>query len=195
MNPILAVIPAVAATVYLFFASLGGLTQDSGSIERRNAVAQDTPQAASDRLQDLQSVVTAHGQLAVSAVPGASNYSMLANLNPGEIKLTRTLLPAMEEVAERNGLFHVAQTPEVHPVRVALQDTTTGLVPVPVLTPSAAVTTDDEKQITGSKKGDTDVSDSEQENLVLKKHGRIFLNKPVNFRGWRNEPSKQSTSK
>lgn len=101
----------------------------------------------------------------------------------------------MEEVAERNGLFHVAQTPEVHPVRVALQDTTTGLVPVPVLTPSAAVTTDDEKQITGSKKGDTDVSDSEQENLVLKKHGRIFLNKPVNFRGWRNEPSKRSTSK
>lgn len=75
MNSVLSIVPAVAATVFLFLSSVGVLSPKSDHPTLRASRTVDTQAAPNE--QPLQTTIAHQGQLVFSAVPAARNYSLL----------------------------------------------------------------------------------------------------------------------
>lgn len=124
MNSILSVIPAIAATVFLFLSSLDGLSMKSDHQTTWTTPTIDT--RVETEQQPLQSAGVAQGQLVFAGVPGASNYALLVNPQMTTLNVIRVDGPELIQTAQ-------VDLQDTRPTRIAFQKTSgvDGTVPVP----------------------------------------------------------------
>lgn len=133
MNSILSVIPAIAATMFLFLSSLDGFSVKPGLLTARTPPRIDT-RVESSQSHPLQSSGVTQSQLAFAGVPGGSNYALLISpqaltLNVIRVESTDLLQPPQVDLQN------------ARPNRIALSETSAidGTVPAPDAGPTQSV--------------------------------------------------------